>query len=189
MIPKVPFYFVRHGQTDWNVEGRMQGHTDIPLNSKGVQQAFAALERLRTAKIDVLVASPLMRAVQTALILAEGLEVPVYFDAQLKERSFGSFEGQITADVMAMHGIGPQDSITKILPSDAEQWPETVARNLAVRAKWLNKLQGKTVLFCDHGANFRATYEHTHGVRFEAKNATPYLFTPNENGWRMEEVV
>ena len=70
-IPKRSFYFLRHGQTDWNVEGRFQGHTDMPLTELGVSQAHLAARALANCPVDMLVTSPLMRALKTAAIVAE----------------------------------------------------------------------------------------------------------------------
>lgn len=188
MIPKVPFYFVRHGQTDWNVEGRLQGHSDIPLNETGIRQAHAAAERLMGKPITAIVSSDLCRARQTADIIAAKLRIDVVSDKAIRERTFGCFEGKITRDVLAAHGLEAHESITKILPSDAEQWPQTLERVRNSLGRWLEDGRGETYLFVGHGAFFRALYEHTHGVWLEAKNATPYLFTPTATAWDMREV-
>ena len=64
---------IRHGETDWNVDGRYQGQADPPLNDKGLAQAQLLAQELRGVKIDVLYTSPLSRALQTAQILADSL--------------------------------------------------------------------------------------------------------------------
>src|ERR1043165_8930145 len=81
-IPKQHFYFLRHGQTDWNVEGRFQGHTDMPLNAAGVLQAHDAAQTLAGCPVDVIVASPLVRALKTAAIVAERLDKPLFVDSE-----------------------------------------------------------------------------------------------------------
>jgi broad specificity phosphatase PhoE len=85
---------VRHGQTDWNLAGRVQGSTDIPLNDLGREQAHEAGRRLALSRWDLVVTSPLSRAHETARIIAReiGAEEPVVIDA-LRERSFGTAEG------------------------------------------------------------------------------------------------
>jgi broad specificity phosphatase PhoE len=75
-IPARSFYFLRHGQTAWNVEGRFQGHTDIPLNELGLTQAHDAAKILALCPIDMIVASPLIRARRTAEIVSEQLGNP-----------------------------------------------------------------------------------------------------------------
>lgn len=62
-------YLVRHGQTNWNLEGRIQGQTNIPLNDKGRKQAQQAKEKLQNIPIDLIICSPLMRARETAEII------------------------------------------------------------------------------------------------------------------------
>ena len=69
-IPPRTFYFLRHGETDWNAEGRFQGHSDIPLNAQGLTQAHAAAQVMATCSIDLIVASPLIRALKTAALAA-----------------------------------------------------------------------------------------------------------------------
>jgi len=72
-IPQNNFYFLRHGQTNWNVEGRFQGHTDIPLNDTGLSQGARRRGILARCPVDLIIASPLMRARKTAEIVAEDL--------------------------------------------------------------------------------------------------------------------
>jgi uncharacterized phosphatase len=93
---------VRHGQTDWNLNGLMQGRTDIPLNATGRAQAGAAAALLDRAEWDVVVSSTLGRARETAEILARGLGLPVagaYDD--LVEQDFGAAEGTLVAEIDA----------------------------------------------------------------------------------------
>ena len=86
-------YFVRHGQTDWNVQSRIQGQSDIPLNQRGIAQAKALAAQLKTLAIDCIITSPLQRTKQTAALLNETLQVPILEEEGLKERDFGEFEG------------------------------------------------------------------------------------------------
>src|SRR5689334_18147201 len=116
MIPKRPFIFVRHAQTDWNVEGRLQGHTDVPLNAEGIRQASVICEKLLADHVDYVISSPLIRALKTAAYIAETHQKPIHIDSRLKERSFGRYEGRITNEVKKEHGIPPEQSITTILP-------------------------------------------------------------------------
>lgn len=86
--------FIRHGQTDWNRDGLLQGSSDIPLNDTGRAQAADALMTLRSLPWDVVVSSPLLRARETAQIIADGLGIalgPAYDG--LVERDYGELEG------------------------------------------------------------------------------------------------
>lgn len=85
-------YIIRHGQTDWNLEGKAQGQVDVPLNDTGINQARELKEKLASYDFDVCYCSPLKRAVQTAEIIVDG-RVQIIVDDNLKERSFGSLEG------------------------------------------------------------------------------------------------
>jgi 2,3-bisphosphoglycerate-dependent phosphoglycerate mutase len=88
---------VRHGETDWNAEGKLQGHTDRPLNEYGRRQAQALADRLAAEQVDALYASDLCRARETAEILGERLGLPVDVDPDLREKNWGTWEG-LTSD-------------------------------------------------------------------------------------------
>ena len=84
----------RHGQTDWNVAGKIQGITDIELNETGIKQAETTGEKLLNENIDVIISSPLKRARKTAEIIKGERNIPLIIDDSLKERRFGKFEGK-----------------------------------------------------------------------------------------------
>src|SRR6185369_6866034 len=83
----------RHGETDWNVERRVQGHSDTPLNDRGRQQACALAEELAGESIDAVYSSDLLRAHETARIVAEQRGLGVTSIRDLRERHFGTWEG------------------------------------------------------------------------------------------------
>lgn len=84
----------RHGQTDWNVLGKIQGMTDTQLNETGIKQAQNTREKLLNEKIDLIITSPLKRAKKTAEIIGEAREIPLIEDNGIIERCFGKFEGK-----------------------------------------------------------------------------------------------
>jgi len=88
---------IRHGQTDWNVEERFQGHLDIPLNNIGINQAQALRSRLAAIPFDAAYSSPLRRALTTAQIIASDL--PVAVDPRLIEIHHGCWQGQTKRDI------------------------------------------------------------------------------------------
>jgi broad specificity phosphatase PhoE len=90
------FYLARHGETDWNREGRTQGAQDIPLNNTGRQQAQRLKERLAGVRFDAVYASSLRRSRETAEIVHG--EVPITILPDLAERRFGKFEGRVTTN-------------------------------------------------------------------------------------------
>jgi len=84
---------IRHGETDWNVERRLQGTTDIPLNARGIQQAEACSNYLASFSYNVLISSPLKRAKETAEIINQQLHLPLQLMDDFQERYFGDAEG------------------------------------------------------------------------------------------------
>ena len=90
--------FVRHGETDWNALGKIQGQTDIPLNERGINQAFECGQELKKKSWDYLVTSPLKRAKQTAEIINQELGLDLVEMDQFKEKYFGEAEGMKKED-------------------------------------------------------------------------------------------
>jgi broad specificity phosphatase PhoE len=84
---------VRHGETDWNAAGRLQGHTDRPLSDYGRQQARRLAEELADEKFDAIYASDLARARETAEIVGATLNLPVLLEPDLREKDWGNWEG------------------------------------------------------------------------------------------------
>ena len=105
-LTRVAFWFLRHGETDWNARGLSQGHTDIPLNATGIAQAHAAAPLLRNRGITAIVSSPLSRAYDTAVIAGEVLGLPVEIDDDLREVGFGAKEGQPQTEWFADWVVG-----------------------------------------------------------------------------------
>lgn len=96
-------FLIRHGETDWNSEGRVQGHTDTPLNVRGIEQAGKLAARLATEKIDAVYTSPLARARVTADRIAHALGVVAIPDERLKEKYLGDLEGITEAEFEQQH--------------------------------------------------------------------------------------
>lgn len=84
---------LRHGETSWNRDGRIQGHTDIALNARGLAQARSLAQALHDEPLTAIYSSDLKRARQTAEHIAQGRGVPVLEEPELRERAFGRFEG------------------------------------------------------------------------------------------------
>ncbi|MGE7602873.1 histidine phosphatase family protein [Peribacillus sp. NPDC097675] len=84
---------VRHGETDWNVQGKLQGQTDIPLNESGKIQARKCGEFLSKDTWDVMISSPLKRAKETAEIIAQLVDSPIILKEEFIEKNFGDAEG------------------------------------------------------------------------------------------------
>jgi probable phosphoglycerate mutase len=97
-------HLVRHGETSWNAEGRLQGQTDIPLNDRGFEQAKEAAATLERLPIGAVFASDLTRARQTAQVIADRLGLAVKIDPALRERDYGVVEGQLDSDIERKFG-------------------------------------------------------------------------------------
>lgn len=93
MFARSPFYFLRHGETDWNRLHLMQGQTDTPLNPTGIVQAEAVAQFLSTRRITAVCTSPLRRARHTAELIATRINAPLLVIKDLGECHFGPYEG------------------------------------------------------------------------------------------------
>lgn len=100
-------YLIRHGETDWNTQRRLQGREDIALNENGARQARACGMAFRHIPVDCIVTSPLQRAVRTAELIAESLNHPeILVDPDFTERDFGKFSG-MTPEQYERHRAQP----------------------------------------------------------------------------------
>ncbi len=96
-------WLVRHGQTDWNLERRYQGHSDTPLNATGLEQARLAAEALAGRSYTAIYSSDLTRARVTAESIARRLGMEVQIDPRLREVNLGVWEGMVVTDIQAQY--------------------------------------------------------------------------------------
>lgn len=150
-------YIMRHGITDWNAEGRLQGRTDIPLNEDGREMARNACAEYKAVNFDVCFCSPLIRARQTAELLLADRNVPIIVDDRLKEMSFGIYEGlenyrEAEDCPMRVFFDAPEKYTTPV--EGGESMDELFARTGDFLAQEVEPLlaQGKDVLIVGHGA-------------------------------------
>ena len=92
-------YLIRHGQTDWNMERKIQGQTDIPLNINGKHQAEGVAEEITNLKIDRIISSDLSRAKETAEIINKKIGTKITFDERIREVDYGDFEGKFIENI------------------------------------------------------------------------------------------
>ncbi|MGN6365839.1 histidine phosphatase family protein [Asticcacaulis taihuensis] len=182
------FYVLRHGQTDWNVQMRLQGSTDIPLNETGRAQAHVAAKILAGEGITKIIASPLSRALETARIVGAAAGIEPVIDGRLIERNFGLFEG-MTIDEVHQHRedmrehMNPQADVDgKHYPWDAEPLPEVIDRVYACINDY--RETGKC-LFVFHGIPFRAVTRKFLNDMYSSPNAAPVRFEDTDGKWRM----
>ena len=124
-------YIVRHGQTDWNVQHKAQGRSDIPLNETGRRQAEELRDKIKDIKFDAVYASPLKRARETAEIATDG-EYKIVFDDRLMERSFGDFEGKEISSWLEATGYDIGDLKLNTNVGNIEPVCDVLARTKAV---------------------------------------------------------
>jgi probable phosphoglycerate mutase len=180
-LTRTAFWFLRHGETDWNAQGLSQGRTDIPLNAVGVAQAERAARTLKASGIATVVASPLIRARRTAEIVAAPLGLPVALDEDLAEVNFGEQEGQPMGDWYDDWIAGGYT------PARAETFQVLLER--AVRGVNAAIARPGPVLVVAHGALFRAlrlALGHEPNVR--TPNALPMWVSPPSDGGQVWEV-
>lgn len=147
----------RHGETDWNSERRWQGHADQPLNDVGRTQARKLAETLADRAIDVVYSSDLVRAHETALIVAERLGLPVEVDAGLREVDVGDWAGRLVTEI--------EDADPEAFQlwrqgrkawNGGESYEEMGERVVAAVLRLSARHPGQTVLIVTHGGSIRA---------------------------------
>ena len=179
-LTRTPFWYLRHGQTDWNAKDLSQGNVDIPLNAVGIQQAHDAAAKLKYRGIASIFVSPLSRAVDTARIVADALGLGYSIIPSLREVSFGVQEGKEMGD---WFHDWVDDAFT---PEGAESFAALRART---RGAINEALLGQApVLVVGHGAVFRALRAEMgldRSVRI--KNAQPVFCVPDSTGWDLQE--
>jgi broad specificity phosphatase PhoE len=182
------FLFVRHGTTDWNREGRLQGRTDNPINDEGIAQAFAIARRLRRFRIDQIVTSPLLRTAKTAEIIAAASATPIAVDNDLIAFDYGYLEGQVITDTMRAHGLKTVQDLVTILPPESESWTSVCERVLRCVGRWLTTCPQGTILFVSHDLMMQALSTKLCGKWFTNRYGTPYRFAPTDQDWVVDEI-
>ena len=177
------FYFVRHGETNWNLEHRAQGQTDVPLNDNGRAQARTIHARLKDAGIKLICTSPLQRARETAEIVAAAMSLPVQVVDELKEACWGGFEGMVKADWYTGWLDGQSEN-------GAEPYHEFIHR--ATRGLNSALANDGPILIVAHGGVYWAV-EHGTRVRNggDAANCGVLYHEPptsSDSGWRVTKL-
>ena len=188
MVPPRSFICLRHGATDWNRQGLFQGRTDNPLNDDGIAQAHAAAEKLQGLALEHVVSSPLLRAVQTAEIIAAIASKAVTLDHGLIELDFGSFEGRPVRELMIAHGKNSAQGLVDMLPDDAEPWANVASRAIRAVSVWLDRHPQDEILFVCHDAVMQSMAQRLTGNFFKNGHGRPFRFTRTEDGWTVVEV-
>lgn len=142
-------YLIRHGQTDWNLEGRFQGREDIALNEYGIKQAIECGEAFEGEHIKAIVTSPLIRARKTAKIIADMIGVEqVIVDEAITERDFKKVSGMTPQEREAFYASGEKD--------DKEPWDDLYKRMIASIKRYANKFNPHDIIMVSHGASINS---------------------------------
>ncbi len=174
-------YLVRHGQTDWNAELKVQGVTDIPLNETGLAQAAKARELMKDIPLDVIYSSPLARAWRTAEIINEYHHVPLIAEPRIMERNYGIYEAKHYDEYPGVE-FWNYDLNKRF--EGAETVQEVFGRIYACLDEIRAKHPGKSVMLAMHGGAARAVHVYFNG--FPAGGTLKSLVTPNAEPIRFE---
>ncbi len=162
---------VRHGETEWNTEGRVQGHTDVALSQRGEAQAQELSRRLRNVTIDAAYSSDLSRAAETARHILADRKVKLNLTPRLRERYHGVFEGLNVDERQTRYPEQFAASLVMDLdfaPEGGENVRQTSARMAPIMDEIKSKHLEETVLIVGHGGSLRAGLVTLMGLPIEA---------------------
>lgn len=158
---------IRHGETEWNVEGRVQGHADTPLNATGQSQASTIAEKLAGQHPDIaaIYSSDLSRAYSTAEKTAEKLHLPITKRESLREICYGVTEGIPFAEKYALYGAAEKE-IEERYATRHERWDHTVIPGAETLNHLLHRLQSELVaIAATHPGRKVAIFTHGRAIR------------------------
>ena len=181
-MPTTRIVLIRHGETAWNAERRLQGHIDIALNAQGVRQAEALADALAGERFDAIIASDLQRAHQTAQAVARRHGMQVSTDPFLRERCFGGFEGLLYAEIEARfpHQFKAWQArdIDSVRPPGAgagETFRQFYDRCVSAIASHAERHPGQTLALVAHGGVLECAYRAALGLSLETARDFPVM--------------
>lgn len=151
-------YVIRHGETAWNKVRRLQGQTDIPLAEEGIRLAKETGIGMKDIPIDLVISSPLQRALQTADCITEGRNIPIVTDERIQEISFGDWEGESLINSTILPADYKKQFYENPLYCEVPPHGETVSQVIQRTADFYQSLladpayQDKHILISTHGA-------------------------------------
>ena len=163
-------YFIRHGESQFNVEGRYAGTANPPLTKLGRQQAKAAGQKVKDLSVDCVVSSPSSRALNTAKIIAKEIGYPVekiHINSLFMERDFGYLEGQIWKADINIDGIADVESHNQMLD------------RAKLALEFLHTIEAKHILVVSHGQLGRALRSHILPIPFISLASEEAVMIPN----------
>jgi probable phosphoglycerate mutase len=192
---KTTLYFVRHGETEWNVEGRIQGHLDIPLSDIGLLQAAALGRRLASETFDAIYSSDLIRAYRTASPVVANPDNEIVRDPRLRERHLGVLQGLTGEEALAKQPVAwkafkSRDPAT--LLEGGESLGAFYRRITDFVRDILQSHAGGRVLAVTHGGCLDAAYRYALGMPlsvprdFPIYNASVNALTHDGGKWNID---
>jgi broad specificity phosphatase PhoE len=189
------YYFVRHGETEWNLEGRVCGRTDVYLSDTGRRQAWLLARRLKSIPFEVMYSSPLRRALDTAHLIGKATGKDPVVDPRLTELNYGTWEGKLFEEICRENPVLYHAWVAdpgRIAPPQGESGEQLIERvapflaDLAVRHP-----RGNVLVVC-HKTLCRLLACYILGVplseyrrRLAVENAALNIFQHSEEGWRL----
>ena len=179
------FWLIRHGQTDWNLTGRWQGQSENApgLNNTGRAQALAILDLLPNAKFSAIYSSDLLRARQTAELIADPLGLTIIFEPRLREMNLGIWEGMLSSDIEAQypHELAERarDPFHTRAPQ-GESPSDMTPRVISVVDEIAKERADKPAIIVSHGVALAIIICHARGISLNntydyiPENAKPY---------------
>jgi probable phosphoglycerate mutase len=195
-VAEARILLIRHGETEWNREGRIQGfHADSPLTASGHAQARLLAGRLASERFDALHSSDAGRARQTAAPIGAATGQEIVYDAALRERNYGVFEGRTYKDVEreypeAFQKFRARDP--RYVPPSGESAVEFRDRVVAALEAIAAGVVGKCVAVITHGGVLGMMYRHVTGAALDSKrsfslhNASINRFLYSDERWSLE---
>jgi len=171
-------YIVRHGETEWNLEGRFQGWKDSPLTEEGIQQAKSLAERLNNYKIDHLYSSPSGRTMETAEIIADANDLEIIVEPGFKEINLGELEGKRSEWVEANHPDIIHDfwnDPENYEPLSGEDFHELKDRVIGTLNNILDKHSDDHILIVSHAAASKTILSYFDGKELGRLWDPPFL--------------
>jgi 2,3-bisphosphoglycerate-dependent phosphoglycerate mutase len=189
------FIVIRHGETEWNLQGREMGQLDSPLTLLGNTQARRVAERLQAFPFDDIYSSDLGRASRTAEIVAQRCGRAVKYDARLRERNMGVFQG-LTADERELRFPKEREDYRRmgaryVIPA-GESADQCIERSMGFFGELAEQRAGQTLVIITHGGVLMGLFERVLGLpfrsanRFRRANASWNEFTREEDRWVLE---
>lgn len=188
--------FIRHGETLWNIEGRVMGQLDSRLSRLGEKQAQAISRRLSEVSFDQLYSSDLGRAVQTANAIALKCGKEVILEEQLRERHMGVFQGRTREEKKAEYpDVWKQCKAVGadfVIPGGGESQNQRLARSIRIMNDLADAHPGETIVIVSHDGILRGFLSHMLGLDALSEtsivraNASYNCFLKDEGVWRLK---